>query len=100
MISVMNTKLNIMSDISAWQMTATKKYSHFCRALRDLMDFAEPERIFFGSDSPSFRSVMSNKDWVQLLKDLPQKAVDGITFTEEEITALLGGNAQKLLNLE
>jgi hypothetical protein len=42
---------------------------------------------------------MSNKDWVQLLKDLPQKAVEGVTFTEEEITAVLGGNAQKLLNL-
>ena len=41
---------------------------------------------------------MSNKDWVQLVKDLPQKAVDGIAFTEEEITAILGGNAQKLLH--
>jgi hypothetical protein len=99
LISVMNTKLNIMSDISAWQMTVTKNYPFFCRALRDLMDFTEPERIFFGSDSPSFRSIMSNKDWVQLLKDLPQKAADGITFKEEEITMLMGGNAQKLLNL-
>jgi predicted TIM-barrel fold metal-dependent hydrolase len=80
-------------------MTAIKNYSFFCRGLRDLMDFAEPERIFFGSDSPSFRSMMSNKDWVQLLKDLPQKAVDGITFKEEEIAMLMGGNAQKLFNL-
>jgi predicted TIM-barrel fold metal-dependent hydrolase len=63
------------------------------------MDFVEPERILFGSDSPSFRSIMANKDWIQLLKDLPQKAADGISFTEEEITALLGGNAKKLLNL-
>ena len=63
------------------------------------MDFAEPDRIFFGSDSPSFRSIMSNQDWVQLLKDLPQKAADGITFKEEEIAMLLGGNAQKLLNI-
>ncbi len=99
MISIMNVKLNIMADISAWQVTATRNYSFFCKALRELIDFTESERIFFGSDSPSLRSIMSNKDWVQLLKDLPQKAVEGVTFTEEEITAVLGGNAQKLLNL-
>jgi len=63
------------------------------------MDFVEPERIFFGTDSPSFWSIMSNKDWVQLLKDLPQNAPDGTTFTEEEINLLLGGNAQRLLKL-
>ena len=99
MISIMNVKLNIMADISAWQVMATRNYSFFCKALRELIDFTESERIFFGSDSPSMRSIMSNKDWVQLLKDLPQKAVEGISFTEEEITALLGGNAQRLLNL-
>ena len=99
MISIMNVKLNIMADISAWQVMATRNYSFFCKALRELIDFTESERIFFGSDSPSLRSIMSNKDWVQLLKDLPQKAVDGVAFAEEEITAILGGNAQKLLNL-
>ena len=97
MISIMNVKLNIMVDLSAWQVLATKNYSFFCKALRELVDFTESERIFFGSDSPSLRSIMSNKDWVQLLKDLPQKAADGIEFKEEEITAILGGNAQKLL---
>lgn len=99
MISVMSIKLNIMSDISAWQINADRHYPFFCKALRELLDFVEPERIFFGTDSPSFWSIMSNKDWVQLLKDLPQNAPDGITFTEEEINLLLGGNAQKLLNL-
>jgi len=99
MVSIMNIKLNIMADISAWQVTATKNYPFFCKAMRELMDFVEPERIFFGTDSPSFWSIMSNKDWVQLLKDLPQKAPDGIAFTEEEIALLLGGNAKKLLNL-
>jgi predicted TIM-barrel fold metal-dependent hydrolase len=99
MISIMSVKLNIMADISSWQVIATKNYTFFCKALRELMDFVEPERIFFGSDSPSFRSVMSNKDWVELIKDLPEKVTDSITFRREEITALLGGNAQKLLNL-
>jgi len=99
MISIMMIKLNIMADISAWQVIADRNYHLFCRALRELMDFVEPERIFFGSDSPSLRSIMSNKDWVKLLKDLPQKAPEGITFREEEIALLLGGNAKRLLNL-
>ncbi len=99
MLSIMITKLNILSDISAWQLLAVKNYSLFCRSLREFMDFAGCERIYFGSDSPSFRSIMSNTDWVQLLKDLPRVAPDGINFKEEEMMAVLGGNAQKLLNL-
>ena len=99
MISFMIIKLNIMVDISAWQLTASKDFPGFCKALRKIMDFTEPDRILFASDSPSFRSVMSNADWVQLIKDLPQKAPEGITFTEEEIQKVMGGNARKLLNL-
>lgn len=97
MLSIMGVKLSIMADISAWQVTADKNYPFFCRALRELMDFVEPERILFGSDSPSFRSIMANKDWVQLLKDLPHRAAEGTSFTPEEIDLLLGGNAQKVL---
>jgi hypothetical protein len=99
MLSVMMIKLNIMVDISAWQILATRDYPGFCKGLRQIIDFSESERIFFGSDSPSFRSIMSNTDWVQLIKDLPQNAPEGIDFTEEEISAILGSNARKLLNL-
>jgi predicted TIM-barrel fold metal-dependent hydrolase len=95
----MSVKLNIMADISAWQVLAIKSYPAFCRALRELLDFVEPGRILFGSDSPSFRSLMSNRDWVQLIKDLPRKAPEGISFTDDEVAAVLGGNAQKLLGL-
>jgi hypothetical protein len=97
MISVMTTKLNILVDISAWQLLAIKNYPYFCRALRDVMDFAGCERILFGSDSPSFRSFMSNPDWVQTIKDLPRNAPEGISFREEEVAAVLGGNAQRVL---
>lgn len=99
MLSIMHLKLNIMIDISGWQITATKNFPYFCRTLREFMDFTEPERIFFGSDRPGLSTVLSNEDWVALIRNLPQKAANGITFKEEEITALLGTNAQKLLNL-
>jgi len=99
MLSLMSIKLNFMADISAWQIYAQRDYTGFCRALRKFLDFTEPERIFFGSDSPSFRSIMSNVDWVQLIKDLPQKSPKKITFTEAEIELIMGGNAQRLLGL-
>ncbi len=98
-LSIMTVKLNIMVDISAWQLIADRNYPGFCKALRELMDFGGADRIFFGSDSPSFRSVMSNRDWVRLIKELPWKAPDGIKFTEEEVASVLGGNAHRLFNL-
>ncbi len=100
MISIMSVKLNIMADISAWQVLATKSRASFCKALRDLLDFVGPGRILFGSDSPSFRSIMSNKDWVRLIKGLPRTAPQGISFTDDEVSAVLGGNAQKLFGLQ
>jgi hypothetical protein len=42
---------------------------------------------------------MSNKDYIQIVKDLPQNAPDGITITEEEVTAILGGAAARILGL-
>ena len=95
----MGIKINIMADISSWQVYVQKDYPGFCRILREFIDFTEIERIFFGSDSPSFRSIMSNTDWVQLVKDLPNNAPEGIDFTEAEINLILGGNAQRLLGL-
>ncbi len=99
MISLMGIKLNIMADISAWQIYALKDYPGFCRALRELIDFTELERIFFGSDSPSFRSMMSNTDWVQMIRDLPLNSPEGIDFTEDEINKIMGENAKRLLGI-
>jgi len=99
MLSLMGIKLNIMVDISSWQIYAQQDYSGFCRALREFIDFTELDRIFFGSDSPSFRSFISNADWVQLFRDLPRNAPEGIKFTDKEIEQILGNNALRLLGL-
>jgi len=39
------------------------------------------------------------KEWVNLLVNLPKEAAEGTTFTKEKIEAILGGNAQRILNL-
>jgi predicted TIM-barrel fold metal-dependent hydrolase len=72
---------------------------HMCRALRDIMDFSGSHRVLFGSDSPSLRSQITNKDWVDIIRSLPEKMPGGIKFTEEEVAAILGGNAQRILKI-
>jgi hypothetical protein len=99
MLSLMVTRPNLYVDISAWQIAALKNMEYLCRALREIMDFSGSHRILFGSDSPSLRSQMTNKDWVDTIKSLPEKAAGGIKFTEQEVAAILGGNAQRILKI-
>jgi hypothetical protein len=42
---------------------------------------------------------MSTKEYADLIKGLPQNAPDGITFTEDEVNAILGDNAARIFNL-
>ena len=71
----------------------------FCRELRDLVDYAGIEKVLFGTDDPINRVVRPTKEWVQLIRDLPDNAPDGIEFTREEVDAILGGNAVAVLGL-
>jgi len=57
------------------------------------------EKVLFGSDSPVYDVVLPVKDLIEKIKNLPKKAPKGIQFTRDEINAILGGNAAKLLNL-
>lgn len=99
MLSLMVTRPNLYVDISAWQIAALKNMEYLCRALREIMDFSGSHRILLGSDSPSLRSQMTNKDWVYTIKNLPENAPGGIRFTEEEVNGILGRNAQKILKI-
>ena len=57
------------------------------------------ERVLFGTDGPFYTPAMPNKDFVQLIKDLPQNAPEGIAFSAEEVDAMLGESAAKILGL-
>jgi len=91
---------NLYGDLAMWDTFAFGRYELFCRDLRDLIDYAGIEKVLFGTDNPVAGIVVSTKDWIQLIKDLPANAPDGITFTDEEVNAILGGNAARLLGLE
>jgi len=90
----------LYGDLAMWDVYAFGHYELFCRDLRDLIDYAGVEKVLFGTDNPIFGIIEPTKNWVQLIKDLPTNAPEGITFTEDEVDAILGGNAAKLLGLE
>jgi predicted TIM-barrel fold metal-dependent hydrolase len=68
--------------------------------LRDIIDYAGVSKVLFGTDNPISSIIEPTKNWIQLLKDLPVNAPEGIKFTEEEMEAILGGNAASILGLE
>jgi len=90
---------NLYGDLAMWGPYAFGKFELFCRELRDVIDYAGVEQVLFGSDSPIFDIVLPVEDLIEKLKKLPEEAPNGIKFTEEEIDAILGGNAAKLLNI-
>ncbi len=93
-------KTNLIIDFSGWQLIATFDYKKFCITLRDCMNRVTPERVLFGTDNPYMRAAIPDKQWVQMVRDLPENAPDGIEFTEEEVELILGGNAQRIFGIE
>jgi predicted TIM-barrel fold metal-dependent hydrolase len=90
---------NLYGDLAMWDTYAFGRYELFCRDLRDLIDYAGIDKVLFGTDDPIAQVVRNTRDWIDLIKELPTKAPSGIRFTEEEVYAILGGNAVALLGL-
>ncbi len=85
------------ADISGWQGQARRNFSAFCHILRAAFDEATAEKFLWGTDNPILEGVISAKQWLQMIRYLPENAPDGLTFSQEEIEALLGGNADKIV---
>ncbi len=90
---------NLYGDLAMWDSYAFGHYSLFCRELRDILDYAGVSKVVFGTDNPIFNTVQPTRNWIQLIKNLPNNAPKGIAFTEAEVVAILGGNAAAILNL-
>jgi predicted TIM-barrel fold metal-dependent hydrolase len=82
-----------------WGPFAFAKFELFCRELRDIIDYVGVEHVLFGSDSPVYDIILPVENLIAKIKRLPEEAPNGIKFTQEEIDAILGGNAANLLNL-
>ncbi|WP_054033044.1 amidohydrolase family protein [Desulfatitalea tepidiphila] len=95
---LISKKTNLWSDISGWQTVASRDYGLFCRYLRDFLTIAGSDNVLFATDGPAFRLYgLNNRQWVDLIQNLPEKAPPGITFTTAEIDAILSKNAMRLI---
>lgn len=90
---------NLYGDLAMWDAYAFGRYELFCRELRDILDYVGASKVLFGTDNPIFNSVEPTRNWIQLLRELPSNAPGGISFTGEEVQAILGGNAASILGL-
>jgi len=96
---VMEWKPRIYGCLTEWQLLAVANYPLFCTTLRQMIDQMGADRIMWGTDNPSFTALVPVKQWIEIIRNLPNEAPDGIVFTQEEVDAILGGNAQKLFRL-
>ena len=97
LIALGKVRENMMCDICAKQIVAKQNYDQFCYILRRFLDEFGRERVMFGTDAPLLEYAASSKEWVEIIKDLPYKSPASYRFTEEEVSALLDGNARRLL---
>jgi len=92
-------KYNMSTEFSAWQPIAKASYWKFCQVMRQALNHLGKDRVLFGTDNPFVAPLMSTKEYVDLIKGLPQNAPEGISFTEEEVNSMLGDSAAKILVL-
>jgi predicted TIM-barrel fold metal-dependent hydrolase len=90
----------LYGDLAMWDALAFGRYELFCRELRDLIDYAGISKVLFATDNPVFSLLQPTSEWIQLIRDLPDRAPAGIRFTQDEVDAILGENAAALLGLD
>jgi len=91
---------NVFLDISGWQPVARLRPLEFYATLRSLIDTVGAKRIMWGSDYPALRLLMPEADWAKAIVEPAEVAQEkGISFSEEEVAAIMGDNAARLLSL-
>ena len=101
MVNLISAKATTFyADFSGQQVTARRNFAEFCHMLRAAFDEADASKFLWGTDNPILEAVIPMKDWLNMIKELPDNAPDGIKFTKEEIDAVLGENAAKIFGFK
>ena len=82
-----------------WDLMAEGKPNLFRRYLREILDIVGPDQVLFASDGPIHEPLVSKRRWVGIIKALSTDSADGIKFSDEEVEAILGGNAARIFKL-
>ena len=71
----------------------------FRRHLREILDIIGHEQLLFATDGPYSEAFISNKLWVDMIKDLTEEDTEGLVFSREEVDAILGRNAARIFKI-
>jgi len=85
---------NVFLDISLRQWDFRVNSDKFYQWLRNLIDWAGPEKLLFASDAPLPTFLLPQDEWVRVIKE-PQTEVK---FTSEEIDMILGKAAEAVFD--
>ncbi len=99
LFSLGRARPNLYTDISGWQVTARTDYDLFARTVRRAVDVMGPTRVLFGTDGPYLWPTLSDRDYVQAVRDLAVRPPEDVRLTPEEVDLILGGNAARLLGI-
>lgn len=91
-------------DLSQWPGDARRDMKEFVTRLGRMRDIIGAHRILWASDFSFGPSNSGDKSplphWLKTFKDLPTAGAEyGVTFTQDEVDLMLGGNAQRLLHI-
>ncbi len=94
---------NVYIDISSWQLNYYKVPISLQQTLAQAKIICGIEKILFGTDWPLFHPLISQKEWVRIIKRLkipPPLQLMGLKdLTDEDKELILGGNVKNLLGL-
>lgn len=100
-LHIASVKPNMYFDLAGWQPTTLRHpIAEFYMPLRKILDGIGSSRVLFGSDWSAYRLLRGGQtNWVKVFKEPPDEVKNaGITFTTDEIDAILGGNAARLMS--
>jgi predicted TIM-barrel fold metal-dependent hydrolase len=97
-LSIAIYKTNVYIEISLWQhwLSVDQLLDQFIW-IRDRIGI---DRLLFGSDMTNMEVSMTLKEWVDIVKTLPEWAKQkGSRLSQQEIDLVLGGNAVRVYKL-
>ena len=93
-------KPNVVLELSMWQWAYLQDRREFVAAIARMKATIGIDRIVFASDLPGLRGTMALRTWVEVFEGLPALAAEhGYQITDEDVRAILGGNATRILGL-
>jgi predicted TIM-barrel fold metal-dependent hydrolase len=95
---------NSYLEISNWNELLEEEPERLTRFIGKARDRLGPHRILFGSDHLGGKRFSGERSvlppWVSFIKNLPKDSAKfGVKFTEDEVSMILGENAQRVLKI-